>query len=219
VNTTFGSGVLISNLIRNSTLHLGTPFGVVNGPLRTSVEWLHNRLGLDVNDPGTTIDEYRVKFSRHEDFAGNPLHFIFIPFSFVVISSHLLPNFKLTSNRKTRIPQINATHTESTIPAALHNYSSAIGSYILVVIFGFVLFSLLFKWQTTGSRLQLPFFVLWSPVAGAAYTHIRIAWEKSILVGIFILASLPSLLANPSRPLVQTISTPSILQAPRTELL
>jgi hypothetical protein len=70
-NETFSPAVLISNLLRNSTLHLATPFGVINGPLRQAVETVHIWIGMDPSDPRISLDEYQVKRSRQEDYAGN----------------------------------------------------------------------------------------------------------------------------------------------------
>jgi 4-amino-4-deoxy-L-arabinose transferase-like glycosyltransferase len=219
LNERFTTGVLISNLIRNSTLHLGTPYGIVNGPLRESAEWIHNLIGLDANDPQTTIDTYRIKRSLHEDYAGNNLHFFSIPLSLILLSSPIQSAIRQVVHRKKIQLQVNTAHVDVPSASSSETKSSVLTSYVLAILISFAVFSLLFKWQATGSRLQLPFFVLWSPVAGAAYDRIRVSWGNYFLVGLFLLNALPSLISNPSRPLVHTDSTPSVFNARRTELL
>ena len=44
---------VISNLVRNISLHIQTPSPYFNKAVALSVQWLHKGLGLDVNDPRT----------------------------------------------------------------------------------------------------------------------------------------------------------------------
>jgi hypothetical protein len=71
----------------------------------------------------------------------------------------------------------------------------------ICVAAGFVLFSLLLKWQPWHSRLQLPFFVLSSAFAAVVLHkafHHRLV---SLLIVALTVSSFPYLLNNPSRPL------------------
>ncbi len=219
-NEKFGPSVLVSNLLRNSTLHLATPYGVINGPIRQLVEGTLWLIGEDANDPLTTLDgnTYRVRHSNHEDYAGNPLHFLFIPVSFVIL---------LRSRRRTE------------------QWSAAVILGIALLC-GFVLFSALYKWQTTGSRLQLPFFVAWMPLAGLALEQLA-SYKRhpdavvstashsplptshfplpTFLSALLLIAGLFPLLANPSRSLYPTGPaslidfTPAISLRPRQDVL
>jgi hypothetical protein len=191
----------------------------VNGPLREAVEWVHNLLGLDADDPRTTLETYRIKRSLHEDYAGNTLHFLFIPLSLVLLSKSIRRTFYQLFRLEDSKLQSDKTHLKNPPNTSLEGNPLSTNSYFLAVLLGLVFFSLLFKWQPTGSRLQLPFFVLFSPIAGVVYDRIRIALGKYILVGLFLIASLPSLFSNPSRPLIQSGGSPGILQTPRAELI
>ncbi len=72
--------------------------------------------------------------------------------------------------------------------------------YTLALLLGFVLFSLLLKWQPVHSRLQLPLFVLGAPLAGRLLQcHAR--WIAG-LGALLSLSALPYLLANQAHPLV-----------------
>ncbi|HMK08645.1 MAG TPA: glycosyltransferase family 39 protein, partial [Anaerolineales bacterium] len=53
-NQVFGVNVLVSNLLRNATLHLGTPSPYVNKAMALAVRQVHAVIGLDENDPRTT---------------------------------------------------------------------------------------------------------------------------------------------------------------------
>lgn len=201
-NETIGFGPLFSNLIRNATLHLGTPYGIINGTLRQAVAWLHTAVELDVSDPATTLgEEYWVKRSFHEDYAGNPIHFLLILSSPVFIWPGVL-------HRGADL------HAKAVTPGV-----GVIRDYVLGVITSFLLFALMYKWQRTGSRLQLPFFVLWSPLFGL----LTGSWKRSLswlLMAGLVFSSWQVLLANPSRPLLPVgVVDWSILERSREEVL
>ncbi|WP_337286853.1 glycosyltransferase family 39 protein [Candidatus Methylomirabilis sp.] len=86
-NDTYTAATLVSNLLRNSALHFGTPFRGINAAVYTVVLQIHRRIGLDVNDPRTTWtgENFRIKFSAHEDVAGNPLHFTLFGLSLLLV--------------------------------------------------------------------------------------------------------------------------------------
>jgi hypothetical protein len=175
-------------MLRNATLHMGTRYGIINGPLREAVTNITGLIGQDVDDPGTTLETYRIRFSRHEDYAGNPGHSLIVLASMGII----LINKPLRSNKSSLL-------------------------YLLGLISGFMLFSLLYKWQPTGSRLQLPLFVACSPLAGLAFNDLK--GFRIGVASILLLSGLPYLLSNPSRPILPTsIEVPSIFQTARQEL-
>ena len=184
--------VLMSNLVRNSTLNLGTPYGVVNGPHTDLVEKFHQVIGIDLNDPRTTLDEYRIKRYLHEDRAGNPFHFLLIPITAIAL---------LKTGRG-----VKECHQ--------------VCVFALAVMLIFVIFSAVYKWQSTGSRLLLPFFVSWAPLAGLALGESKYK-RPAYLVGlVLVIAGIQPLLSNPSRALLPF--SPEFANLPgssRTELL
>jgi hypothetical protein len=142
-NETFSPAILISNLIRNVALH-GTPLPRFNSLVETAIERWHTWLGVDVNDPRSTLypdDRFKIPGTTNDPAGtGNPLHLLFIVLAIVLI----LVSRQLRHNRVLRF-------------------------YVLALVAAFVLFSSLLKWQPWHSRLHLPLFVLWSPVIGVVY--------------------------------------------------
>jgi hypothetical protein len=191
-NEALSPGILLSNLVRNSTLNLGTPYGVVNGPLTELVVKIHQVIGQDPNDPRTSLDEYRIRRYLHEDRAGNPFHFLLIPLTMLAFP-------KPKKEQKGRsLPWI----------------------YAFLVLSTFLIFSAFYKWQSTGSRLLLPFFVAWAPLAGLALGRLRINALAYAAGLILVIAGMQPLLSNPSRALLPfSPDFASLLATPRSELL
>lgn len=87
-NDVFTIASVTSNAIRNIGLHIGTPFERVNSLLENGIYELHRVIGIDPNDTRTTWadTEFHIsRTSRHEDGAGNLLHFILIICSIPII--------------------------------------------------------------------------------------------------------------------------------------
>jgi hypothetical protein len=156
-NETFSPAILISNLIRNVALH-GTPLPRFNSLVETAIERWHTWLGVDVNDPRSTLypdDRFKIPGTTNDPAGtGNPLHLLFIVLAIVLI----LVSRQLRHNRVLRF-------------------------YVLALVAAFVLFSSVLKWQPWHSRLHLPLFVLWSPVIGVLYN----LFPKVLLVGGLLL--------------------------------
>jgi hypothetical protein len=191
-NEAFSPGILISNLVRNSTLNLGTPYGVVNGPFTELVEKFHQVIGQDPNDPRTTLDEYKIRRYLHEDRAGNPFHFLLIPLMMLVF------------------PKPESGQKEHTLPWI----------YALLVLSSFLIFSAIYKWQSTGSRLLLPFFVAWAPLAGMTLSKQQFKYPAYAAGLILVIVGIQPLLSNPSRALLPfSPDFASLPATPRAELL
>ncbi len=184
---------LISNVTRNAALHLGTPDPRANKALALSLLALHDVLGLDPSDPRTTDSgAFRVRrTTAEENHAGNLVHALL-----------LLAVLLLLALRR---PRLEATYY----------------LYLLAVLSTFILFSLLFKWIPTGSRLHLPFFILASPALAVALSALLPSSWSSGLALLLFLGALPYLLAIPSRPLLAIPGAPvgSVLQTTREDLL
>jgi hypothetical protein len=193
-NEIFGVGVLISNFMRNSTLHLGTPYGVINGPLQDLVEKVDRLIGQDPNDPRTSMNPYRVKRSQNEDYAGNPIHFLLMPASLILIAG-----------------RIRKHKSGDTLRLTIW--------YAILIIADFLVFSALYKWQIWGSRLQLPIFVAWAPVIGVALDGDKFYITRNIVTLVLLLSSLGSLLSNPSRPVIPDKDGHSIFRTARENQL
>ena len=225
-NELYSPAAVISNLVRNSTLHLATPYGDANGLIRQPVEALHRWLGMDSSDPRTSLADYRIKRSRHEDYAGNNWHFFLVA----------LLMLTLACRGPSAMRRIHSNNDEPR-----NNVHLLFPAYALALFGGYLLFSGMFKWQPTGSRLQLGLFVAAAPLAGCVFSqpimlpgkvfHSRILNRHSAslsLLPCYAIALLltwvgyPSIFSNPSRPLIVDYASAvesSLLAVPRSELL
>jgi hypothetical protein len=173
-NESHGLGTLTSNLVRNATVHLGTPFGFWNDGVTLVVVRAHAALGLDPQDPRTTWYEdtrYRVwPMTTYEGRTGNLLHFLL-----ALATGGLL---LLTPQPPTR-----------------RWYATAVFS-------GAVLFCWVLKWQHWHGRLHTPLFILAAPLVAATLER-AMAPRRVLAMGLMLwLGSLPWLLASEMRPLL-----------------
>ncbi len=200
--------VIASNALRSLTLHIATPYGDANGLIRNAVVALHEWIGIDVDDPRTTMDPYRVKRSFHEDYAGNPFHALFVPLSLALLMWPARP-------------------TTDDAPSPRRSMCAPL-TFAGTVVASALLFFLLYKWQATGSRLQLGLFLLWAPITGVAWQRVRSLVVRRLLgvgfqafaIALLTAASLRTLLINPSRPMLPRPSDgTSLWNTSRAELL
>jgi hypothetical protein len=200
-NQSFTPTALLSNLLRNATLHLGTPYGVINGNLQKAVEIVHRWMGQDVNGPATTLDEYHVKRYLTEDRAGSPWHFLALPMLAAAGWASARSSPKKAFARK------------------VFGFDHPLG-YAFILLAVFIVFSSLYKWQSTGSRLQLPWFVLLAPLAGVLWEKAGRPWLRSAILAFFLVIALPFIFNNPSRPFLPFRGDPhTIWNTPRQVLL
>jgi 4-amino-4-deoxy-L-arabinose transferase-like glycosyltransferase len=172
-NDVFSVSTLISNSARNIALEMGTPFERLNVFTEKAIYKLHSLMDLSVNDPRTTwrgTQFSRPNWSLHEDFAGNPVHLACIVLSVVVF---------VASRQLRGRPYLVC--------------------YCMAVTGGFLLFSLLLRWQPWNARLHLPLFVLWSPFIAAVLSRSQ-KLGSCFAVGLLI-SAFPWVVHNKSRPL------------------
>ena len=173
-NESHGLGTLASNLVRNATLHLGTPIGLWNDGLTAAVVGAHKALGLNPQDPRTTWYEdtrYRVwPMSTYEGRTGNMLHFLLL----LITAALLLAT-----------PQ----------PAILRWYGAA-------VLSAAVLFCWVLKWQHWHGRLHLPLFILAAPLVAVTLERV-VSGRRALGIGLLLwMGSLPWLLVSEMRPIL-----------------
>jgi hypothetical protein len=173
-NETHGLGTLASNLVRNATVHLGTPSSLWNNGLTLAVVRAHEAVGLNPQDPRTTWFEdtrYRVwPMSTYEGRTGNLLHFLLI----LATAGVLL----LTPQPPVR------------------------RWYGIAVLSGAVLFCWVLKWQHWHGRLHTPLFILAAPLVAATLERTMPARRIALLGLLLWVGSLPWLLASEMRPLL-----------------
>ena len=185
-NEVIGVAALLSNVIRNASLHASLPIGSeqvrvqIGQQLAQWIDQAHARIGIDASDPRTTWqqmgtsegEQFRVEpFHMHEDIASNPLHLILILYALGAICSR-------GALRRGRVPV-----------------------YAGVLVAGFVLFCLVLKWQPWHSRLHLPLFVLWAPAVSIALSR---GWSRRIGHGaaaVLLVVALVLIGYNETRPL------------------
>ncbi len=197
-NDIYSIKTFISNLVRNISLHLSLPLDIFNnGILERAIYKIHTILGVNINDPQTTLytegipehtDLYNPKqLSTFEDTSGNPIHFwlSLIAIFLCIIDSRL---------RKDKY----------------------IVSYLITVICSFLLFCFLLKWQPWHSRLHLPFFILLTPFISLCYSRAYIVNGKikKYLMLVMLYSSLAWVLWGEPRTIV---SHHNIFNTPRIE--
>jgi hypothetical protein len=164
----------------------------VNDWLFLSIYKVHAKMGLDIQDPRTTqVGWFTVgKPNTAETTAGNPLHAVLILIVFGLILI---------------VPRIN--RSSGTV-------------YAVIVATAFLIYCLLFKWQVFGSRLHLPFFVLFAPAVGLCLSRILPANVARLTAVILIVASWPWLVSIQSRPLIpnERSNISSVVSMKREEL-
>lgn len=134
-NQGFDLGVVISNTLRNASLHAGTPWDSVNREIFRLVVGVHVKLGLDVHDPRTTVHlNYQIMRPRPDEArSGNPVHALLALLSGVVIVGSAVAG---RGPGRRLLPMV------------------------LVSAAGFVILSSMFRFTVFGSRYHVAFFVL-----------------------------------------------------------
>lgn len=194
-NDAFSNGLLtpavvVSNLTRNLALHLWTPSDVLDRFVFGAMDALHSLLGLGLSDPATT-------------WPG---------------TSFAVPLFSLHEDL-TGNPLHLLLFLIVTILLVFRKKHRNLLPYALSVWGGVLLFCIMLRWQPWGSRLHLPLFVLFSPLAGVVVSELR---SRGLALGLAAALSLASLLwvvCNSSRSLVSwvphTLCSASSLTTPR----
>ena len=185
-NEVIGVATLLSNVIRNGSLHASVPVGSeqvraqIGQQLAQWIERAHALIGIDASDPRTTwqqvttseSQQFRLEpFHMHEDIASNPLHLLLILYALVAVCA---------SGALKRAPVL---------------------LYAGGLVVGFLLFCLVLKWQPWHSRLHLPLFVLWAPAVSIALSR---GWSRRIGHGaaaVLLVAALVLIGYNETRPL------------------
>jgi 4-amino-4-deoxy-L-arabinose transferase-like glycosyltransferase len=193
-NETFGWKQTASNILRNLSEQLGSRSPGWNERVYELVIAAHKRLGIDVNDPGTTWRWSAFappRNANHEANAPNRWHLAIL----FAISCALI--LRALRRRERERPL-----------------------YSLALLCAFFAFCVSLKWQPFLARLLLPVFVLGAPLAAAIGEIGERKWSPivrrfvQLAICLFLLdiARLP-LLENWVRPLR---GSKSVLRAPRS---
>jgi hypothetical protein len=167
--------IVLSNTLRNATLHAGTPSPHVNKGIYLFVEKVHELIGVDIMDSRTTHSQRYKVFppSTHEDISSNPIH------AFLIL-----------------ILLIVSIWRRKSIPKEVFAYGLAVAAT-------FVMVSSLVQWQLYNARLHQSFFILAAP--WAVFMLYKVFSQRLIYVlGILLFAAAwPWLVHIPSRPIIE----------------
>ena len=133
-NETMNGKLLLSNLIKNSGLHLGYP---IEKKCDSIIRNAHKAIGVSIDDKrlnylGVPYQSARAAVT-HEDYVTNTVHFILWALAFSFLVFHFL--FSKTRNK-----------TEMII--------------VIVLVAQILLFTGYLKWQPWHTRLHIPIFIL-----------------------------------------------------------
>ncbi len=177
--------VLLSNLVRNAAIHLSTPSAPINLFFERGVISLHNVLGVSPHDPRTTLP-LGARFEITDTWFNEDSTGNLLHFVLLTASIFVLA-WRRGQSREVRL-------------------------YSLGLIAAFLVFSLFLKWQPFHSRLQLPWFVLGSPVIGVVLAGERRKWAANAILGLLLIGALPWVFFNKARPLA---ASQNIFNTPR----
>jgi len=176
VNGIVSPGAILSNVLRNGALQLGTHFPPADTVIFRAVQSLHGPLGIDLNDRRTTVQGTRftpVHMSFNEGNAGSPLHAVLA----------LIVGVTLIARRPTRWR--NAQY------------------FAIAVATGYLLFCAYLRWEPWNPRLLLPVLLMSAPLIGYGldtYSSLPLVYGTSVI--LFVFALMP-LLLNPARPIIR----------------
>ena len=165
-----------ANIIRNLSLHFGTPTDGSNRLVERAFRFAIRAVGANPDDPSAAWlgESYHLnKFSLHEIYAGNPLQLVVLLIAILVVA------YKWKDDRSRH----------------LFWYTAAVSA-------GFVFFCAKLLWTMWSSRYQLPFFVLGAVVTGMVLER-YVSRRVAMLVATLLVAyALPCAAMNRIRSLV-----------------
>jgi 4-amino-4-deoxy-L-arabinose transferase-like glycosyltransferase len=162
-NERFDPAAVVSNALRNATLHLVSPVPAANAALESAVAAAHRVLGIDLNDPRTTlwILRYGIAWGPGaETVAGAPVHFLLGLF---IVGAAV-------AGREAR---------------------AGWGPAVVLLAGGALLYCVGLKWQPWGARLHLPGFMVLAALGGAVVAA-QSARAAGVFAAACVLAWLPS---------------------------
>jgi len=165
-----------ANIIRNVSLHFGTPTDTSNRLVERVFRLAIRAVGANPDDPSATWlgEPYHLnKFSLHEIYAGNPLQLVLLLIAIVVVA------YKWKEDRSRHLLW-----------------------YTVAVVAGFVFFCAKLLWTMWSSRYHLPFFVLGAVVTGLVLERYASRRAATMVAALLVAYALPCAAMNRIRSLV-----------------
>lgn len=189
---------LISNAVRGMATALSAPSLDWDRFLLRSVELVHQWIGISASSPGYSVPGSPFSLWYHvpvlEDFVSSWLHSVI----YLQIMLYLLILGFIGNSPICRRPAYASPSRDSVSWKDSPVFWQFVGTFLAA----FVLFCSLVKWQPWITRFQLPFFVLFSAVAGVVLEGLFVrSWLPLLTGACLFTASLSPLFLNPQRPL------------------
>jgi hypothetical protein len=182
---------IAANVLRQTSLQLGTPSGRLNRRIEATIRKAITLLGEDPDDPRSSWSSFPFYVdhpARLETQAGNPVHF-----ALIIACFFLAPFLKLRLKDRRLI------------------------WYIASIVLGFIVFSASIRWQPWGSRFHLPLFVMAAAIVGVAAERVfktdrgfTRRWLILFPAALLVAVALPYLLSNSTRSVLRTKDFPTI---------
>jgi hypothetical protein len=172
-NEILSPAAIASSLVRNVSLHAGTPWDDVNTAAESAIGRLHDAMGIDPSDPRTTYLDLRFTVFHNpynESQAPAPLH--------LLLGLLVVPVLLALQRRRLLLV------------ATLVPYAA------------FVLFCIVLKWQPWHVRLHLPIVCLLAPVAATLLEGVWRGALAAVIATLAVLIAAPSILWNQHKPLL-----------------
>ncbi|MBF0483612.1 MAG: glycosyltransferase family 39 protein [Candidatus Omnitrophica bacterium] len=180
VNQSHEPQLILSNIIKNTALHLNYSIKPLNMQIENAVQSIHSLIGVKIVDNRNTFADYKFALTsatKHEDTAPNPIHMTLILFGFVCFWSFI---------KNTSAPK------------------PTFWFYLFSILAAWIMFAYLLKWQPWVSRLQTPWFLFCMPLITlilTSRTHKII--QITLLLFAFIFA-MPVTFKNSSKKILGT---------------
>jgi hypothetical protein len=142
-----------SNLLRNTVFHLQYPWEGLRDWFEITLIKVHVKLGMDINDPRYTSEgTFAIKPpGTSSTLSGNTFHAHLLLVSMLVSIYFLIKKIM----------------------------DSAIWLPIVLGGAGYLIFSVVIKWQVFGARYSLAVFFLMAPIFGAVISKISLKWVRA----------------------------------------
>jgi hypothetical protein len=188
-NEVFNLRIFLSNLLRNASLHAGTPWEGWNQALYSLLAKVHWKLGVDLTDTRTSLHSFFKiwEYPSNETRAPNTMQAV------LLLAAGLMAILRW------------------------RKYQPAVRWFGFMVVGGFMLFVSLFKFDLLGSRYHMPFFILAAPFVATVVGRVFKPLALTLVSVVLVIGAMPILLRLDSRPLLASNTHASLLKARRLD--